>query len=27
VINEYEFCKKLNIKPEKIESYLYESSN
>lgn len=27
VINEYEFCKKLNIKPEKIDSYLYESSN
>lgn len=27
VINEFEFCKKLNIKPEKIESYLYESSN
>ena len=27
VINEYEFCKKLNIKPEKIESFLYESSN
>lgn len=27
VINEYEFCKKLNIKPDKIDSYLYESSN
>ncbi len=27
VINEYEFCKKLNIKPEKIDSFLYESSN
>lgn len=27
VINEYEFCKKLNIKPEKIDNYLYESSN
>jgi Zn-dependent peptidase ImmA (M78 family) len=27
VINEYEFCKKLNIKPDKIESFLYESSN
>lgn len=27
VINEFEFCKKLNIKPEKIESFLYESSN
>ena len=27
VINEYEFCKKLNIKPEKIDSLLYESSN
>lgn len=27
VINEYEFCKKLNIKPEKINSFLYESSN
>ena len=26
VINEYEFCKKLNIKPEKIDSFLYESS-
>lgn len=27
VINEYEFCKKLSIKPEKIENFLYESSN
>lgn len=27
VINEYEFCKKLNIKPDKIDSFLYESSN
>lgn len=27
VINEYEFCKKLNIKPEKIDSFLYENSN
>lgn len=27
VINEYEFCKKLNIKPEKIDGFLYESSN
>ena len=27
VINEYEFCKKLNIKPEKIDSFLYESSH
>lgn len=27
IINEYEFCKKLNIKPDKIESFLYESSN
>lgn len=27
VINEYEFCKKLNIKPEKIDSYLYDNSN
>ena len=27
VITEYEFCKKLNIKPEKIDSFLYESSN
>ncbi|MFC5285396.1 ImmA/IrrE family metallo-endopeptidase [Pedobacter alpinus] len=27
IINEYEFCKKLNIKPEKLDSYLYESSN
>ena len=26
VINEYEFCKRLNIKPDKIDSYLYESS-
>ncbi|MCH5600005.1 ImmA/IrrE family metallo-endopeptidase [Niabella ginsengisoli] len=27
VINEYEFCKKLNIKPEKIDNFLYENSN
>ena len=27
VINEYEFCKNLNIKPEKIDRFLYESSN
>lgn len=27
VINEYEFCKRLNIKPDKIDSFLYESSN
>ncbi|PWJ58661.1 Zn-dependent peptidase ImmA (M78 family) [Dyadobacter jejuensis] len=27
VINEYEFCKKLNIKPDKIDRFLYESSN
>jgi Zn-dependent peptidase ImmA (M78 family) len=27
VINEYEFCKKLNIKPEKIDSFLYDNSN
>ena len=27
VINEYEFCKKLNIKPDKIDNFLYESSN
>lgn len=27
VINEYEVCKKLNIKPEKIDSFLYDSSN
>lgn len=27
IINEYEFCKKLNIKPEKIDNYLYESNN
>ena len=27
VINEYEFCKKLNIKPEKLDSFLYESSH
>ncbi|MBW3518429.1 ImmA/IrrE family metallo-endopeptidase [Flavobacterium sp. NKUCC04_CG] len=27
VINEIEFCKKLNIKPDKINSFLYDSSN
>lgn len=27
VINEYEFCKKLNINPEKIGNFLYENSN
>ncbi|MFD2335974.1 ImmA/IrrE family metallo-endopeptidase [Pedobacter mendelii] len=27
VINEYELCKKLNIKPDKIGSFIYESSN
>lgn len=27
IINEYEVCKKLNIKPDKIDSFLYESSN
>lgn len=27
VINEYEVCKKLNIKPEKIDSFLYDNSN
>ena len=27
VINEYEFCKRLNIKPDKIDSFLDESSN
>lgn len=27
VISEYEFCKKLNIKPENIDNFLYDSSN
>ena len=27
VINEYEFCKKLNIKPDRIDNYLNENSN
>lgn len=27
IINEYEVCKKLNIKPEKIDSLLYDNSN
>ena len=27
IINEYEVCKKLNIKPEKIDSFLYDNSN
>lgn len=27
VINEYEVCKKLNIKPEKIDGFLYDNSN
>lgn len=27
IINEYEFCKSLHINPEKIDSYLYESSH
>jgi Zn-dependent peptidase ImmA (M78 family) len=27
VINEYDVCKSLNIKPEKLDMYLYESSN
>lgn len=27
LINEYEVCRTLNIKPEKLDKYLYESSN